>query len=432
MIEISTLLIALSALFVLIFIGVPLAFSFFLVGFFGLVYMQGFDLAIVLVGNTAYQAIANWLYLVIPMFILMGDIAGESGIITDIFSFFKVWMGRTRGALGIVTILTSALFAFATGSTVAATAVIGKLALPEMLKSNYDEKLSLGCIVAGGTLGNIIPPSIGLVLFGIIADVPIRSLLIGGILPGLTTALMFILWIVSVVIRNPKAAPLSAPSSWKEKVFFLKRIWGLLVVIITIFGSLYSGIATVTEAATVGCFVTFLIALLRRKLSLAKLQKILISTGLVTSMIFLLLVTITVFSRFLNFSGFTREIVRLAISSGAHPWIIMSGIYLAYLILGCLVDPASLILLTVPVIFPIVVKLGFDPVWFGVMSIIWMQIGFLTPPVGMAVYVLQGVSNAPLERCFSSAVYPLICWFIVAFLVSIFPGIATWLPATMR
>lgn len=429
--EFSIAIIGLFFLFFLLFIGVPVAFSMFLVGFSGLVMIQGFETTLALVGSTAYHAIGNWLYLVIPMFVLMGEFAGESGIVTDIFTFFRTWSGKARGSLGIVTILTSALFSFATGSSIAATAVIGKLALPEMLRYKYDEKLALGCVVAGGTLGNLIPPSIGLILFGIVTDVPIRDLLVGGIFPGMLAAVLFIIWIVITAIIKPDKAPISEKSTWKEKILSLKKVWGMLLVIGTVFASIYTGVATVTEAATVGCFMTFVIALLSRSLNLKKLQQSLISTGNMTAMVFLLLIGVTVFSRFLNFSGFTRELVQIATGTNLSPWLILVGMYLAYLFLGCIVDPASLILLTAPILFPIVVKLGFDPVWFGIMSVVMMQIGFITPPVGMCVYVLHGVSGSTLERCFGSTVFPLLMWIIVIILLSIFPGIATWLPNSM-
>jgi tripartite ATP-independent transporter DctM subunit len=431
MTEFQITLIGLLFLFVLLLMGVPVAFSMFLVGFFGLISLQGFDRAIVLVGSTSYHAIANWLFVVIPMFILMGEFAGESGIVADIFAFFRAWVGRTSGSLGIVTILTSTLFSFATGSSLAATAVIGKLALPEMKKSNYEEKLSLGCVAAGGTLGNLIPPSISLIIFGIITDVAIRDLLIGGIIPGLLAALMFIFWITITVILKPKSAPRMPPSTWKEKLLTLRKTWGMTLLFFAILGSIYTGIATVSEAATVGCFVTFLIALLMRKLTLVKLRQSLLNTGSVTSMVFLLLVGVTVFSRFLVFSGFTNELVRFATEGAISPFLIICAILFTFLLLGCIIDPASLILLTVPIFFPIVVNLGFHPVWFGIMAVVMTQIGFLTPPVGMCVYVLHGVSGVPLEKCFASAIYPLIMWSIVVVLLVVFPSIVTWLPNMM-
>lgn len=429
--DFSIAIIGLFFLFILLSIGVSVAFSMFLVGFFGLVVIQGLDVTFALVGSTAYHAIANWLYLVIPMFVLMGEFAGESGIVTDIFTFFRTWAGRTRGSLGIVTILTSALFSFATGSSVAATAVIGKLALPEMLKGKYDEKLALGCVIAGGTLGNLIPPSIGLILFGIVTDIAIRDLLLGGIMPGTLAALVFIVWIVITAFIKPDYAPVSGRKTWKEKIISLKKVWGMLLVIGAVFVSIYTGIATVTEAATVGCFMTFIIALFSRKLTMGKLKQSLRSTVSLTSMVLMLLIGVTVFSRFLNFSGFTRDLVQLATGTNLSSWWILIGMYLAYLFLGCIVDPVSLILLTAPILFPIVVKLGFDPVWFGVMSIVMMQIGFITPPVGMCVYVLHGVSGASLEKCFGSTLFPLLMWIVVIALLSVFPDIVTWLPQSM-
>jgi len=424
-------LIALVFLFTLLIIGVPVAFSMLLVGFFGLVFLEGLDVAMALVGSTAYHSVANWLYIVIPMFILMGEFAGQSGIVTDIFSFFSAWVGRIRGSLAIVTILTSALFSFAIGNSVASTAVIGKLTLPEMRKKGYGEKLALGSVLAGGTLGNLIPPSTGLVVYGILAEVSIGRLLIGGIFPGLLAAFMFILWIIIAVQHNPELAPLPAPSAWMERLLALRKVGGMLLVMVAVFGSIYTGVATITEAATVGCFVTFLIAVFSRKLSLRKLQQSLVDTALMCAMIFLLLTSVMLFSRFLNFCGFTRGLVEFIIGTGVSRWMILAGIYLACIILGCIVDPTSLMLLIVPIFFPIAMGLKFDPIWFGIMSVIMIQIGLITPPVGLCVYALHGVSNAPVERCFTSALPPFIMWLIVVLLLTAFPGIAIWLPSTM-
>ena len=424
-------LIALAFLFALLIMGVPVAFSMLLVGFFGMVSLQGLDVAMALVGSTAYHSVANWLYIVIPMFILMGEFAGHSGIVADIFSFFSAWVGRIRGSLAIVTILTSAVFSFAIGNSVASTAVMGKLTLPEMMKARYGERLALGSVLAGGTLGNLIPPSTGLVVYGILAEVSIGRLLIGGILPGLLAGFVFILWIIIAVKHNPEVAPVSAPSSWMKRLLSLQKVWGMLLLMVAVFASIYTGVATITEAATVGAFVTFLIAVFSGKLSLRTLQQSLVDTALMSAMIFLLLTSVMVFSRFLNFCGFTRGLVEFIIGTGVSRWMILGGIYLACIILGCIVDPTSLMLLIVPIFFPIAVGLKFDPIWFGIMSVIMIQIGLITPPVGLCVYALHGVSNAPVERCFASALPPLIMWFIVVLLLTAFPGIAIWLPSKM-
>lgn len=424
-------LVAVGVLLALLGMGVPVAFSMLLVGFCGFLFILGMEATISLVGSTLYHSVANWLYIVIPMFILMGEFAGESGIIADLFSFFKAWIGRLRGSLAVATIFTAAMFSFATGSSLATTAVMGKLTLPEMRKSKYGENISLGSVLAGGTLGNMIPPSIGLVLYGILTDVSIGKLLLAGLIPGLLTASAFILWIITTAIRHPEVAPQSAPSSWREKLSSLWKVWGMLLVVVCVLGSIYTGIATVTEAATVGCFATFVIALVLRKMNLARLQRSLQSTALLSAMIFLLLATVAVFSRFLIFAGVTTTLMELATTSALSRWVILIAVYLIIGALGCIVDPTSLMLLSVPLVFPIIVGLGFDPVWFGVISVVMIQIGMITPPVGMCLYVLRGVSGAPLQRCIASSLPVLAVWLVILVLLTACPSIATWLPSTM-
>jgi len=426
-------IIGLLILLLLLAFGIPLAFSMFLVGFFGLVIINGFYPTLALVGSTMYHSVFSFLYIVIPMFILMGEFANESGIVADLYDFFKAWVGKLSGALAIVTILTATMFSFATGSSIATTAVVGKLSLPEMRKSGYDTKLTLGCVVAGGTLGNLIPPSISIVIFGMITNESIGDLLIGGIVPGLLTSSLFILWIVLITHFKKELAPTTVIRySTIEKIRNSKKVIPMLAVISFLFGSIYLGIATVTEAATVGCFCTFVIGLWKRKLGKGKIYQAVSNTVMVTGMVFILFATIQVFGRFLNFSGFTRSLMVIATESGLHPWAIMVFIYVILTILGCLVDPASILLLTVPICFPIIKKLGFDPIWFGIITVMWTQVGFLTPPVGMCVFVLKGISGESLDTCFRSVVYPLICWCIAIALVSLFPSIITWLPNLMR
>lgn len=418
-------------LFVLLVLRVPIAFAMFLVGFSGLTATRGLEQAISMAGSTAYHAIANWLYLVIPMFILMGEFAGASEIIADLFSFFKAWLGRIRGALAAVTILTSAVFAFATGSSLAATAVMGKVALPEMHRSNYQPKLSLSTVLAGGTLGNMIPPSIGLTLYGILTEQSIGKLLIAGILPGLLVTALFIVLIALWVVRNPAAAPLAPSATWKERWHSLRKVWGMLLVIVLVLGGIYTGAATVTEAATVGAFGAFLVGLLLRRLNLAKVHEGLVNTMALSAMIFFLLFSVALFTRFLAFTGFTGQLTKIVTTSGIPPVLTLLAVVGVYFILGCIVDATSMMLLVVPVVYPILTAMGFDPIWFGVLSVATVQVGQITPPVGMCVYVLKGVSGASLEECFGAGWSVLMVWLIAIMLLILFPEIATWLPKTM-
>jgi C4-dicarboxylate transporter DctM subunit len=427
-------LVALLSFFALLVLGVPIAFCMLIVGFFGLAQVIGFGPAVASAKTVMYHSVANWLYVCVPMFILMGHFANRSGIIRDIFSFFQVWFGRLPGALAIVTIASSAIFAFATGSSLAATAVLGKVTLPEMDRHNYSRRLSLGSVVAGGSLGNLIPPSIGLVLFGIITDQSIGKLLLAAVFPGLMASLLFVVVILIRVWRDPSIAPRVslAKSTWDRKWRSFKNVWGVFVLIVLVLGSIFGGVATVTEAASVGAFGSFVISLFREKFSWKNLWEVLAETTRTTGMIFLLIASVSLFTRFLTFSGFTRDLGNLVTSSVNVPAaLILVAVYVAFLVAGCLMDATSLMLVLTPMVFPIVTKLGYDPIWWGVVTVMMIEIGFMTPPVGLCVYVLKSVSDAPLTEIFSS-IYPFLgAWFVCVAMMSFFPQIALILPRLM-
>jgi tripartite ATP-independent transporter DctM subunit len=429
-----TAIIGLIAFLVLIVMGVPIAFSMLFVGLFGLAQIIGFAPALTSAKTIMYHSISNWLYVCVPMFILMGHFANRSGIITEIFNFFNVWFGRLPGALAIVTIATSALFAFATGSSLAATAVLGKITLPEMDRYNYSRKLSLGSIVAGGSLGNLIPPSIGLVLFGIITDQSIGRLLMAAIFPGLIVSILFIIMVIVRVIRNPELVPEASVSktTWRDKWISFKGVWGVFILIVFVLGSIFAGLATVTEAASVGAFGSFLILILRGKFTWGGLWESLRETARTTAMIFLLIASVSLFTRFLTFSGFTRELGNLIVGSGAlPPSLVLIAVYLLFLVSGCLMDATSLMLVLTPIVFPIITKIGFDPIWFGVMTVVMIEIGFMTPPIGLCVYVLKSVSDASLIEIFGS-VYPFVAmWLLGVIIMSLFPETTLILPRIM-
>jgi len=418
----------------LLVLGVPVAFCMLIVGFGGLAASIGFAPALASAKTVMYHSVANWLYVCVPMFILMGHFANKSGIIQDIFNFFQIWFGRFPGALAIVTIASSALFAFATGSSLASTAVLGKITLPEMDRRHYSRSLSLGSIVAGGSLGNLIPPSIGLVLFGIIANQSIGRLLLAAVVPGIAVSLLFILLIIFRVWRNPAlvaAAPEKKPTA-REKWASFKGVWGIFTLIIIVMGSIFFGVATVTEAAGVGAFGALLILILRGKFQWSVFLETLEETTKITAMIFLLIASVALFTRFLTFSGFTRELGNLVVEhADIPPALTLLAIYIIFLISGCLMDATSLLLVLTPIFFPVIIKLGFDPIWWGVMTVVMIEIGFMTPPVGLCAFVLKSVSDAPLTEIFAS-IYPFLAvWLISVALMSFFPQIALFLPNLM-
>jgi tripartite ATP-independent transporter DctM subunit len=415
-------------------LGVPIAFAMLIVGFGGLAAVIGFAPALTSTKTIMYHSVSNWLYVCVPMFILMGHFANRSGIIQEIFDFFGVWFGRLPGALAIVTIASSALFAFATGSSLAATAVLGKITLPEMDRRRYSRRLSLGTIVAGGSLGNLIPPSIGLVLFGIVANQSIGKLLLAAIFPGLMVSLLFVFLIVYRVWRSPELVltRFEAAPSWKQRWRSFKGVWGILALIFFVLGSIFFGIATVTEAAGVGAFGSLVILVLKGRFRWREFLETLEETARVTAMIFLLIAAVSLFTRFLTFSGFTRELGNLVVAhADVPPFLILVAIYILFLLCGCLMDATSLLLVLTPIVFPIIVKLGYDPIWWGVMTVVMIEIGFLTPPVGLCAYVMRSVSDASLTEIFTS-IYPFLgAWLAAVALFTLFPDIALFLPRLM-
>lgn len=416
-------------------LGIPIAFCMLIVGFGGLAAIIGFVPALTAAKTIMYHSISNWLYVCVPMFILMGHFANRSGIIKEIFDFFNMWFGRLPGALAIVTVASSAMFAFATGSSLAATAVLGKITLPEMDRHRYSRSLSLGTIVAGGSLGNLIPPSIGLVLFGIVANQSIGKLLLAAIFPGLVVAFLFVLLIIFRVWRNPALTAGGrglTQQSWEQRWRSFRGVWGILVLIAFVLGSIFFGIATVTEASAVGAFGSLVILVMKGKFRWSEFWETLEETARVTAMIFLLIASVSLFTRFLTFSGFTRDLGGLVMAyPNIPPLLILLAMYALFMVCGCLMDATSLLLVLTPIVFPIATKLGYDPIWWGVMTVVWIEIGFLTPPVGLCAYVMRSVSDAPLTEIFSS-IYPFLgAWLAAVTLFTLFPGIALFLPNLM-
>lgn len=427
-------LVALLVFLCLLVLGVPIAFSMLIVGFGGLVAVIGLAPALTSAKTVMYHSVANWLYVCVPMFILMGHLANRSGIIKDIFGFFQTWFGRLPGALAIVTIASSALFAFATGSSLAAAAVLGKVTLPEMDRHGYSRSLSLGTIAAGGSLGNLIPPSIGLVMYGIITNQSIGKLLLAAILPGLAVAFLFVLLIVFRVWKSPElvSSSLETTPTLQQKWRSFKGVWGISLLIFLVLGSIFFGIATVTEAASVGAFGSLVIYVARGKFSWKDFWETLGDTAQLTAMIFLLIASVSLFTRFLTFSGFTRDMGAMVVGeAGVPPALIIVAIYLIFLVCGCLMDATSLLLVLTPIVFPIITKLGFDPIWWGVMTVAMIEIGFLTPPVGLVAYVLKSVCDASLVEIFWSICPFVGAWFLAVALFNLFPQIVLFLPNLM-
>ncbi len=423
-----------SALLVfLLFLGMPIAFVMMFVGFLGISYLASVDAALPVVAKTVYETAAHYPYTIIPLFILMGGFAGNAGITRDLYNTFDKWFRKLPGGLGIATIAACAFFAALSGSSVAAAAAMGTVAIPEMRRFNYAPKLAVGVVAAGGTLSFLIPPSLGFVVYGMLTEQSIGKLLISGILPGILLSLAFMVIIVAEVKMDPSLAPATPGEvSFKEKLLAFSGVWETLLVFLIVMGGIYLGFINPTEAGAIGATALFVIALLKRKLTFRNLSTSLLEAVRISVLVLFLVAGANVFSYFLALSTIPTAVSSWMAGLQVSRYVILSIIIVIYLILGCFLDAISMMVLTMPVIFPVVKALGFDPIWFGVICVIMMEAGLITPPVGLNVYTLAGVvKDVPMQTIFRGAVPFLIAMVAVVIIITFFPQICLLLPSMM-
>jgi tripartite ATP-independent transporter DctM subunit len=414
-------------------IGLPIAFSLMLVGFLGTTYLASMNAALPMVARTVYESSSYYPYTIIPLFIVMGSYAELAGISTDLYDTFDKWLRRLPGGLGMATIASIAGFSAISGSSIAASAAFGKVAYPAMRRFNYSPRLAAGTVAAGATIDFLIPPSLGFVIFGMLTEQSIGKLLISGIIPGLLLAGAFMIILYCWVKFNPNSA-LSSPDavSWKEKISALKGIWGTVVIFLLVIGGIYTGLFTPTEAAGVGATLIFLMAIWKRKLTLRILLNSLMEALRVSVMVLFLVAGANVFSYFLALTTIPMKVSAWIIGLAVSRYVILTIIVLIYLLLGCFLDAISMMILTLPVIFPVVLQLGFDPIWFGVICVLMMGAGLITPPVGLCVNTVASIArDAPLEEVFKGALPFLIAILFITFLITLYPQLALFLPSMM-
>ena len=411
------------------YIGMAMA----LVGLLGLCKLVGVEAGINILGITPLAEGSSYTLSVIPLFVLMGQFAFLSGISTDIYKSVYAWMGGFRGGLAMATVVACAGFAAVCGSSLATGATMGMVAIPEMKKYNYDPRLSTGCVAAGGTLGILIPPSIGFVIYGILTEQSIGKLFMAGFLPGIMLAFLFILAIYIQCRLNPSMGPRGSATTLIEKIKSLGGTWGMLLLFFIVMGGIYFGVFTPTEAAGVGALGAFLISLFRGKLTFKTLIQSLMQTGRTTAMIFLIIIGANIFSTFLGLAQLPMELADFIAGLELPKIIILAGIVLIYIALGCVMDCYAIMILTVPIIFPVIEALQFDPIWFGVLMVIVLEVGLITPPVGLNVFVLKAAApEVPLATIFRG-IWPFLVAAILAIVIlTAFPQIATFLPYHMK
>jgi tripartite ATP-independent transporter DctM subunit len=425
-------LIGLLAIFVLVVLGMRIAFATALVGFVGLILMKNIGVAAKVVGFLPHGIVAHYSLSVIPLFIIMGYYAFYAGLTNDIFHTARQWVGHLPGGLAVSTVLGCAGFAACTGASTASAAIMGRVAIPEMIKYGYHPRLAAGVVAASGTLASLIPPSVILVIYGIITEESIGALLIGGFIPGVISAAIYALMIYTRVKINPELGTLQPSVSWKERFFALKGTWGVLVLIFLIIGGIYSGIFTPTEAGGAGAFGAFLMALTMRRLSLARLKESLLETGRTTIMIFSIIVGVLIFVRFLALTGLPSAFAEFILALPLPRTVILLLILSIYIFLGMFLDAIGMLMLTLPIVFPAVLALGYDPIWFGIIVVKMAEICLITPPVGLNCYVVRSVApDIPLEDIFRGILPFLAMDILTVALFIIFPQIITFLPSTM-
>ncbi len=420
------------ALILLIGLRVPIGFSMALTGFIGFVSLSSFKAGFSMLALATHKTGASYALTVIPLFVLMAQLASQSRLGADFYRAVHRWVGSLRGGLCMATICACAGFAAISGSTLATAATVGLVALPEMRRYRYDDALATGCVAAGGTLGIMIPPSTVMVIYGIITEQPIGALFIAGIFPGLILTGLFLATIYLMTRRRPEMAPPVPRFTLREKLTALKGTWGVLVIFVLVIGGLYAGWFTATEAAAMGTVGVLIVTAVQGRLTKKVLIESLRESTLTTAMIFTILIGANIFGYFMATSELPGQFAEWITRLGLHRYAVLSIICIVYIILGCFMEGLAIMFLTLPIVFPVIVGLGFNPIWFGVTVTLLIEMGLITPPVGMNIYVISGVAkDVPMERIFRGA-FPFFLAMVVCLVILLaFPEIALFLPAAM-
>jgi C4-dicarboxylate transporter, DctM subunit len=417
---------------VLVLLGMSIAFSFATVGILGMILLKGLGPAMALLGTAPLMYTASWGIVSIPLFVLMGQFAYNAGISEDLYESAYKWMGRFPGGLVLATTLACTGFAACTGSSIASAATMSTLAYPEMKRYRYDDGWATGAIAAGGTLGPLIPPSVLFIVYGLISGTSVAQLFIAGILPGLLISSLFLLIILVMFKRRPELGPSCESFSWRERIVSLKNVWGMAALFLAVVGGLYFGVITPSEAGALGAFGAFVVMAIRGKLTGKNFMKTFRETLHITCFILTVLIGAMIFSTFLVITGLPGSFASFLAGLPLSRFLILVVILLAYIPLGCIIDSLPMILLTLPIVCPVVQALGFDQVWFGVLVVVECEISLITPPVGMNLYVVQGVTKVPLETVVRGII-PFLCMLMIGLAILVaFPQISLFLPGMMK
>ena len=419
--------------FGLAFLRIPLAVAMSIVGLVGLGLLRGWTPAFASTSQTIFETGFHYVLSVIPLFVLMGNFVSRAGMARELFTAANAFVGHRRGGLAMASIIASGGFGSICGSSIATAATMSRVAYPEMKAHGYKDTLATGAIASGGTLGILIPPSTILVIYGIITETDIGRLFIAGILPGIVAITCLCLAVVFVTWRDPEAGPPAKRFTWPERLAAIRGIWGVALLFALVIGGIYGGLFTATEGAGVGAAGAFFFALARRSLTPRVLLEILIESSRTTAMLFTILIGAMIFTNFVNFTSMPGDLRDFVLQFSPHPLMVVVVMMGIYLMLGMVMEELAIVLLTIPVFFPVITGLGFDPVWFGILIVTIVEIGMISPPVGLNLFVLNSLlPNVKLNTLYRG-IWPFVAADIVRLgILLAIPPIALWLPNLMQ
>ncbi len=424
-------LLGIFALLVLIFLRMPIGFAMALVGFGGFAWLGGMEGALNNLSSVPYRFVANYDFVVIPLFLLMGDIAANANISRDLYTAAHTWTGQMRGGLAISSVLGAAGFAAISGSSSATAAAMARVAYPEMQRRNYDDKMSLGCLAAGGTMGILIPPSMGLIMYAVLTEESVGKLFMAGVIPGITEALIYIVVIYVLCRIWPKLGPAGEKTNLLTKIKSLKNVWSMLLLFGLVMGGIYGGWFTPSEAAAIGATGALVIALVMRRMNGKIFIQSVAESGKTAGMIMIMIFGAQLFMRFLAISNLPFALAEMVTNLPISNIMVLIVILIFYIFIGCFLEIFSALVLTIPIIFPTIELMGFDPLWFGILVVRVAEVGLITPPIGMNVFIMAGATGVPAGKIFRGTIPFLIGDFIHIALIIAFPAIALFLPQIM-
>jgi len=422
-------LLGLGAMMLLALAGLPIAFAMGVVGFFGLALVRGWNPALASAGTLMYETGFSYTLSVVPLFILMGNFVSRAGLSHELFRAAYAFIGHWRGGLAMSTIVACAGFGSICGSSIATAATMARVAYPSMRQFGYSDALATGSIASGGTLGILIPPSVVMVIYALMTEVNIGAMFAAGLLPGILATLLLMSAVAWQTPRDPASGPRGERTPWPDRMRALRGVWGVILLFVIVMGGIYGGVFTATEGASIGAFGAFVFALARRALTWRTLVEVLVESARTTAMLFGILIGALIFANFVNFTSMPDDLKNFVAQFQLHPMAVIIAICAIYVLLGTAMEELSMILLTVPVLFPLVVHLGFDPIWFGILVVVVVEIGLISPPVGMNLFVLRTL----LPHVSTMTLYRGVTPFVVADVIRLalliaFPVISTWLP----